>query len=57
MPGEAVFLDICPICDGKGKVENVLFKRSKAAGENIKCEVCNGTGKIVIVKKFRKRGK
>jgi len=61
MPSEAIWQAICPICEGMGKVENIYAKtlnnphRKDAIGVNEKCEVCHGTGKILVCKKIRKK--
>jgi DnaJ-class molecular chaperone len=58
--GEAVWQVICPACEGSGQLATIKrYKQSAATSvkEPTPCEVCNGTGKIMIVKHLRKKGR
>lgn len=54
--GECVWEDNCPVCLGSGKIET-HNRRTKTIDSPTKCECCNGTGKIFVVKKLRRREK
>jgi DnaJ-class molecular chaperone len=56
MASEAVWLDICPFCEGTGKLET-YNKKDNTSKIATPCEVCGSTGQIVVVKKLRKRNK
>ena len=53
MAGEAVWQEQCPVCLGRGKVET-HNRRLRKIEDASKCEACEGTGKIYVVKKIRK---
>lgn len=57
MPGEAIWFEICPCCNGKGKISEITsiykdatFKNERAGLTEI-CLLCEGKGKIVICRK------
>lgn len=59
MSSEAIWQDICPCCEGTGQIGIWRGPRRphiKQIGkeETLKCDACNGTGKILICKKIRK---
>ena len=60
---EAVWIDVCPAYGGTGQVEAIDERGRrhcdipKTLGVFKSFGVCNGTGKMLIVKKLRKKGK
>ncbi len=58
MAGECCWFDICPLCEGKGKLETKIkskYSNKVSIQPPTDCECCNGTGKIVILKKLRRK--
>ena len=54
--GEAVWQDICPVCNGTGQLQT-KDRKGQVIHILTVCEACNGKGTILIVKKLRKKGK
>ena len=57
---ESIWHDICPVCQGRGKVDEIsdFYKEAKfkneRAGLSKTCPGCNGKGTVLVVKKLRK---
>lgn len=60
MSSEAIWLSVCPICEGKGKIDIVTtvskngHRKNASEGFTKECEICLGKGNILVCKKIRK---
>lgn len=61
MSSEALWFEICPCCEGSGKMGGVSgTRRGKSAileigyGAEKPCVACGGKGQVLICKKIRK---
>lgn len=63
MGAEALWFAECPICSGKGTIDTIpstikgVSKKSSAQGISAMCTACDGTGKIMVVRKFKRKDK